>query len=150
MKCSFAVGVISALLCLTNTMAADTRPAVIALKAARLFDGKSKTLISNGVVVIEGNVITAAGSNVAIPDNAQIIDLGDATLSPGFMDAHSHAVGALGSPNLREARALLAQGLTLVIGNPDGGGPVDLRAQMESLTAAGPLVPIPRPQTSRR
>ncbi len=63
---------------------------VIALKAARLFDGKSKTILSNGVVVIEGNLITAAGSNVAIPENARVIDLGDATLSPGFMDAHTH------------------------------------------------------------
>ncbi len=49
-----------------------------------------KRSVPNGVVVIEGNTITAAGSNVPIPDNAQIIDLGDATLSPGFMDAHTH------------------------------------------------------------
>ncbi len=70
--------------------AADTPPAVIALKAVRLFDGKSKTLLPNGVVVVEGNTITAAGSNIAIPENAQVIDLGDATLSPGFMDAHTH------------------------------------------------------------
>ena len=77
-------------LCLTTAFAAETPPAVIALKAARLFDGKSKTLVPNGVVVIEGNTITAAGSNVTIPDDARIIDLGDATLSPGFMDAHTH------------------------------------------------------------
>lgn len=90
MKRFLAFGAISALLSLTNAIAADTAPPVIALKAARLFDGKTKSLSSNGVVVIEGNLITAAGSNVAIPDNAQIIDLGDATLSPGFMDAHTH------------------------------------------------------------
>ena len=78
------------LLCLTTAFAAETTPAVIALKAARLFDGKSKTLVPNGVVVIEGNTITAAGSNVTVPDDAQVIDLGDATLSPGFMDAHTH------------------------------------------------------------
>ena len=76
------------LLLFTNSLGAQT-PAPsprstqpIALKAARLFDGKSKTLVPNGVVVIEGNTITAAGSNVPIPDNAQIIDLGDATLRP--------------------------------------------------------------------
>jgi imidazolonepropionase-like amidohydrolase len=63
---------------------------VIALKAARLFDGKSKTLISNAVVLVQGNVITDVGSSVQIPANAQVIDLGDATLSPGFMDAHTH------------------------------------------------------------
>jgi hypothetical protein len=84
------------LLLFTNSLGAQT-PAPsptstppIALKAARLFDGKSKTLVPNGVIVIEGNTITAAGSNVTIPDNAEIIDLGDATLSPGFIDAHTH------------------------------------------------------------
>jgi imidazolonepropionase-like amidohydrolase len=75
---------------LTNSFAADAPPAIIALKAARLFDGKSKTLLPNGVVVIQGNTIVAAGSNISIPDEAKIIDLGDATLSPGFMDAHTH------------------------------------------------------------
>jgi imidazolonepropionase-like amidohydrolase len=62
----------------------------IVLKAARLFDGKSKTLLRNGVVIIQGNKITDVGSNLAVPNDAQVIDLGDATLSPGFMDAHTH------------------------------------------------------------
>lgn len=63
---------------------------IIALKAARLFDGKAKTLLPDGVVVVQGNRIMAAGSNAPIPEGAQVIDLGDATLSPGFMDAHTH------------------------------------------------------------
>src|SRR5438445_2609790 len=63
---------------------------VIVLKAARLFDGKSKTLAQNGVVIIQGNKIVDAGSNVPAPPDAQVVDLGDATLSPGFMDGHTH------------------------------------------------------------
>ncbi|HVF72034.1 MAG TPA: amidohydrolase family protein, partial [Chthoniobacterales bacterium] len=61
--------------------------------AARLFDGKSKALITNAVVIVEGDKITDAGSNLPIPQGAQVIDLGDATLSPGFMDAHTHLTG---------------------------------------------------------
>jgi imidazolonepropionase-like amidohydrolase len=63
---------------------------VIVLKAARLFDGKAKALVTNGVVIVQGSKIVDAGSNLPVPDGAQVIDLGDATLSPGFMDAHSH------------------------------------------------------------
>ena len=62
----------------------------VVLKAARLFDGKSKSLIQNGVVVVQGDKIVDVGSNVAIPSDAKVIDLGDVTLSPGFMDAHTH------------------------------------------------------------
>src|SRR5436853_876425 len=70
-----------------SAVAADQ---TIALKAARLFDGKSRALIQNGVVVVQGDKIVDAGANVAIPADAKVIDLGDATLSPGFMDAHTH------------------------------------------------------------
>lgn len=74
----------------TAANAADKDGGVIALKAARLFDGKAKTLIQNAVVLVQGNKILDVGSNLQIPANAQVIDLGDATLSPGFMDAHTH------------------------------------------------------------
>src|SRR5712691_2724350 len=62
----------------------------IVLKAARLFDGKSNTLVQNGVVIVQGDKIVDVGSNLPAPEGAQVIELGDATLSPGFMDAHTH------------------------------------------------------------
>jgi imidazolonepropionase-like amidohydrolase len=62
----------------------------IVLKAAHLFDSVSGKLIEHGEVVVVGNKIQAVGADVAIPANAQIIDLGDATLLPGFIDAHVH------------------------------------------------------------
>src|SRR6266446_142304 len=78
---------VTVVLSLGSAMAADQ---IIALKAARLFDGKSRALIQNGVVLVQGDKIVDAGANVAVPPDAQVIDLGDATLSPGFMDAHTH------------------------------------------------------------
>src|SRR5881296_4074517 len=78
---------------------------IIALKAARLFDGKSRALTQNGVVLVQGDKIADAGANVAIPPGAQVIDLGDATLSPGFMDAHTHVtLDFSGDYNLRRLK----------------------------------------------
>ena len=60
------------------------------LKAARLFDGKSNALVKPGIVVVSGGKIVAAGSSANVPADATVIDLGDATLLPGFIDAHTH------------------------------------------------------------
>jgi len=60
------------------------------LKAAHLFDGRSGTLVSPGLVVVQGSKILAVGTDAAIPVGAKVIDLGDATLVPGYIDAHTH------------------------------------------------------------
>src|SRR5438067_5649600 len=75
---------------LFSGVAASAADQTIVLKAARMFDGKSKSLIPNGVIVVQGDKIVDVGSNVAVPGDAKVIDLGDVTLSPGFMDAHTH------------------------------------------------------------
>lgn len=63
---------------------------VTVLKAAHLFDGASGRLSEPGVVVVRGQRIIAVGAGAAIPADSTIIDLGDATLMPGIIDAHTH------------------------------------------------------------
>src|SRR5215211_839492 len=73
----------------------------VLLKAARLIDGTGAAPITNAVVVVTDNTITAVGAagSVRIPANARTIDLGDVTLMPGFIDAHTHLIGrVLGDP----------------------------------------------------
>lgn len=60
----------------------------IVLRAARLVDGKAEQVISPGVVVVRGNRIESVGGSV--PAGAHVIDLGDTTLLPGLIDAHTH------------------------------------------------------------
>src|SRR5437764_2578759 len=75
---------------LFSGVAASAADQTIVLKAARMFDGKSKSLTPNGVIGVQGDKIVDVGTNVAVPGDAKVIDLGDPTLSPGFMDAHTH------------------------------------------------------------
>ncbi len=65
----------------------------IVLKAARMYDGKGDALVKPGVVVVADGKITAAGPTASVPAGAEVIDLGDATLLPGFIDAHTHLTG---------------------------------------------------------
>ena len=60
----------------------------LVLKAARMFDGRSDRTVSPGLVVVENGKIASVGG--APPAGAEVIDLGDATLLPGFIDAHVH------------------------------------------------------------
>src|SRR6266568_2031298 len=95
------------LVLLSFGISAHAADETIALKAARLFDGKSSSLVQNGVVIVQGDKIIDAGSNLPIPSGAQVIDLGDATLSPGFMDAHTHLTADFsGNYNERRLREL--------------------------------------------
>ena len=68
----------------------STAPRPIVIKAARMFDGVSDRVVSPGLVVVLGEKIRGVGGKAEIPDGSDVIDLGDATILPGFMDAHTH------------------------------------------------------------
>ena len=107
---------------------------VVVLKASRLIDGTGAAAITNAVIVVDDNKIAAVGpaSSVSVPANAKVVDLGDVTLLPGFIDAHTHLIGrVLGDPagdtalvrdfesfgailGVQHARATLMAGFTTV------------------------------------
>jgi hypothetical protein len=63
---------------------------VVAIRAGRLFDASSGTLVANQTILVRGDRIAEVGANVSIPRGARVIDLGSATVLPGMIDAHVH------------------------------------------------------------
>jgi len=63
-------------------------PETLVLKAAHIFDATGTALKDGGLVVVQGDRIVSVGGSA--PAGARVIDLGDATLLPGFIDAHTH------------------------------------------------------------
>src|SRR4051812_32577818 len=78
------------LLCFLAAAIASGQTGPIVIKAARMFDGFGDRVVSPGLIVVLGDKIRGVGANAEIPTGAQVIDLGDATLLPGFIDAHTH------------------------------------------------------------
>jgi imidazolonepropionase-like amidohydrolase len=95
---------------------------VVVLRGARLIDGTGKAPITSAVVIVTDERITAVGaaSDVRIPAGARIIDLGNVTLLPGFVDAHTHLIGrVLGDPDIETSavRDYESFGAILSVGN---------------------------------
>src|SRR5262249_44553829 len=93
--------VIASLSAATAAAPVAAAPKITVLKAAHLFDGKSDQVVSPGVVVVQDGKITAAGTKVQEPAGAEVIDLGNATLIPGLIDAHTHLTQE-GSPDWKK------------------------------------------------
>jgi imidazolonepropionase-like amidohydrolase len=64
----------------------------LAIKAGLLIDGNGGAPLKNGIVLVEGQKITAAGpaETIEIPEGAEIVDAADKTVMPGLIDAHVH------------------------------------------------------------
>jgi len=73
-----------------HAQTASTKRAPVVLHAARLLQVDTGNLLQPGEVLVEANRIRAVGTSVEHPAGAKIIDLGNATLMPGLIDAHIH------------------------------------------------------------
>lgn len=76
----------------TPALAAETTY----IKAGSLFDSRSGRVSRDAVIVVEDDrIVAVGGSDITIPDGAEIIDLSSSFVLPGLMDMHTHVIGNL-------------------------------------------------------
>ena len=107
----------------------------VVIRNGRVFDGMGNPwrLVD---LAFQGDRIAAVG-DLSEAMGRTDIDADGLFVAPGFIDTHTHAGSGLVTPELSHAQPLLAQGLTMVLVNPDGRSPLDLAAQRESLLRDG-------------
>jgi imidazolonepropionase-like amidohydrolase len=127
----------------------------IVVRAARMLDVTRGEIVANPVVIIQGDRIQGVGGPV--PAGARVIDLGDVTLLPGFMDMHVHLTTDLNDDwvtrNVREtaadealrgaryARVTLRAGFTTVRNVGAGGfSDIALKRAIERGDVEGPRI----------
>jgi imidazolonepropionase-like amidohydrolase len=143
---------------------AQTTPAAetIVIRAGKLFDAASVHLIERPVVVVKGDRIESVESGTTnTPPNARVIDLGDATLLPGFIDVHTHlTINATGGGyeslgisvahqaliGAKNARLTLLAGFTTVRNvGAEGYSDVALRDAINAGDVIGPRMQVSGP-----
>jgi imidazolonepropionase-like amidohydrolase len=68
---------------------------IIALRASRMLDVNSGSIVHDSVILIQDEKITAVGASLKVPAGAEVVDLGDATLLPGLIDCHTHLMARI-------------------------------------------------------
>ncbi|HEY7189211.1 MAG TPA: amidohydrolase family protein [Vicinamibacterales bacterium] len=123
----------------------------IAIRAGRLFDSRTGTMLTNAIVLVRGDRIADVGPSVTIPADARVIDLSGATVLPGLIDAHVHVYPAdeLSEATrtivaIANAQADLAAGFTTVLDMDSRGGygTVDLRNAINRGVVLGPRMQV--------
>lgn len=105
------------------------------LRGGRVVDGTG-TASRIADVGIEGGMIASVG-DLSGASASEVIDVSGHYVAPGFIDIHSHSGPGLATETLSHGEPLLAQGLSTVVINPDGGGETDLAGQRTALEAHG-------------
>jgi imidazolonepropionase-like amidohydrolase len=153
-------GVFFAMFAVTAALHAQAPQTAVAVRAGRMFDSKTAQMLNNQVILIQGDRITEAGpeDRVKIPDGAKVIDLSQATVLPGLIDAHTHMYDSLSNgarvttskeawtiSAVKEVRTDLLAGFTSArdcATHGEGYGDVDVRNAINKGLIEGPRMQV--------
>src|SRR5438876_7276758 len=71
-------------------LAAGQAPMRIAIRAGKLIDGRSEKPLENPLIQVVGDKIVSVTADGTVPAGVEVVDLGNATVLPGFIDVHTH------------------------------------------------------------
>lgn len=141
---------------LALTQFAETQAQMVAVRAGRLIDPDSGTVLTNQVILIKDGKIVAMGGVLPVSADAKWIDLSDKTVLPGLIDCHTHVADGELDPepfdhlrktasqvvleSIPNARAMLLSGFTTVrdVGTYRALNDVALRDAIARGTVIGP------------
>jgi len=145
---------------LSLSLSAYAAGQTVAIRAGNLIDPKNGTVTKNQIILVKDKKIVSVGAGVAIPQDAEVLDLSNSWVMPGIMDAHTHVTfgaakfsllwndyldkgtGLRALEGLRVAQTLLNAGITTVrdVGNDANYAAVDLRRAIDAGWFTGPTI----------
>ena len=120
-----------------DTTAAPVRQHDVVILGGTMVDGTGAAPRRADIAIAGGRIVAVGDLSTAAESAGRVIDATGLHVFPGFIDTHSHAAGGLAREDLKTGHALLAQGITTVMVNPDGGGPVDMAEQRLGFESRG-------------
>ncbi len=110
----FAAVLVMSILCSTSLVAQEDTQSKFLINDVNVFDGVSENLVRDMSVLIEGNKIAKIAASIPVTAEMTVIDGGGRTLTPGFIDAHTHLAWNLGPFEHFYAQPDYQHALTLV------------------------------------
>jgi len=87
----YLLALIFSLCCINFSWAQGaTAPTTVVIRAGRLLDVKTGKTLTNQTIIVQGDKIANVGPDAQVPAGAQVVDLSNATVLPGLIDAHTH------------------------------------------------------------
>jgi len=132
-----ALAFLSCLLVTAPLSAQDMGPYDVLITGGHVIDGTGNPWFTADVGIRGGKIVAVGKLTGATA--ARTIDARGKVVTPGFIDIHSHASQGLQSEDARRRAApnVVTQGVTTVVINPDGGGPISMSEQRATLERLG-------------